>query len=150
MECVRCTRAVRGGIGQGIDDLQLLDDRAGPSMRDDQRQCVVVFRANVYEINVEPVDLGHKLRQSVQLRLAFAPIVVLGPIAREFLHRRELDALRFIRDRFPVRPPRCVYALAQFSQFRIRHIDAERADRVTGGWTRCGRLPDQAGGRNRR
>jgi hypothetical protein len=46
------------GIGQGIDDLQLLDDRTGPSMRDDQRQRVLVFGTSVQEMNVQPVDLG--------------------------------------------------------------------------------------------
>jgi len=31
-------------------------------MRDDQRQRVVVLRANVDEVDVEPVDLGRELR----------------------------------------------------------------------------------------
>ena len=30
------------GIGQRLDDLQLLDDRAGPAVRDDERQRVLV------------------------------------------------------------------------------------------------------------
>ena len=70
MERVRCARAVRRGIGERIDDLQLLDDRAGPSMRDDERQRIFMFRTNVNEMNVEPVDLGDELRQGVQFRLA--------------------------------------------------------------------------------
>ena len=55
--------------------LQLLDDRAGPPVRDDERQRIFMFRANVNEMNVEPIDLGHELRQGVQFRLALAPIV---------------------------------------------------------------------------
>ncbi len=62
MESVRCLAAMRRGIGQGIDDLQLLDDRAGPSVRDDERQRVFVLRTNVNEMNVEPIDLGDELR----------------------------------------------------------------------------------------
>jgi hypothetical protein len=54
---------VCGGIGQRIDDLHLFDDRAGPSVRDDQRQRIFVFRTNVNEVNVQPVDLGDELRQ---------------------------------------------------------------------------------------
>jgi hypothetical protein len=46
------------GIGQPIDDLQLLDDRARPSVIDDERQRVLVLGANVDEVDVEPVDLG--------------------------------------------------------------------------------------------
>jgi hypothetical protein len=37
MESVRRARAMRGGIGQRIDDLDLLDDRARPPVRDNQR-----------------------------------------------------------------------------------------------------------------
>jgi hypothetical protein len=40
------------GIGQGIDDLQLLDDRAGPSVRDDERQRIFMLRPNVNEMDV--------------------------------------------------------------------------------------------------
>ena len=45
------------GFGQRIDDFQLLDDRAGPSVRDDQRQRVRVLRADVNEVNVDAIDL---------------------------------------------------------------------------------------------
>ena len=57
---------MRGGIGQRIDDLHLFDDRAGPSMRDDQRQRIFVFRTNVKGKNVQSVDLGNEQRQGVQ------------------------------------------------------------------------------------
>ena len=62
MESVRCLATMRRGIGQGIDDLQLLDDGAGPSVRDDEWQRVFVLRTNVNEMNVEPIDLGDELR----------------------------------------------------------------------------------------
>jgi len=63
-------------------------------MRDDQRHRVVVLRANVDEVDVETVDLGHELRQAAQPRLQ-PPEVVLGlPVAGECPDRRELDALR--------------------------------------------------------
>ena len=130
MESVRCARAMCRGIGEWIDDLQLLDDRAGPSVRDDERQRIFMFRTNVNEMNVQPIDLGHELRQGVQFRLALAPIVICRPIAREFLHRRERHALRFIRDRFPVRPPCRVDAPAQFGKFRFRNIHLKRTNRI--------------------
>jgi hypothetical protein len=81
------------GIGQWLDDLQLLNDRAGPAVIDDQRQRVLTLRTNVNEVNVEAVDFSDELRQSVQLRLAPAPVVVRPPIPREFLNRRERHAL---------------------------------------------------------
>ena len=67
MESVRCLAAMRRGIGQGIDDLQLLDDRAGPSVRDDERQRVFVLRTNVKEMNVDPIDLGENCGSAFSL-----------------------------------------------------------------------------------
>jgi len=43
MERSGCATAMRRGIGQRIDDLHLFDDRAGPSVRNDQRQRIFVF-----------------------------------------------------------------------------------------------------------
>ena len=57
------------GIGERIDDLHLFDDLAGPSVRDDQRQCILVLRAHVNEMDVQPIDPGDELWQSVEFRL---------------------------------------------------------------------------------
>ena len=43
VESVGRAPAMCRGIGQRIDDLQLLDDRAGPAVIDDERQRVVVL-----------------------------------------------------------------------------------------------------------
>ena len=86
VESVRCARAVRGGISQWIDDLQLLDDRAGPAVRDDERQRIFMFRTNMNEMNVEPVDLGDELRQGVEPRLRLSPIVAGAPVAHQLLN----------------------------------------------------------------
>jgi hypothetical protein len=40
----------------------------------------------VDEVDVRPVDLGHEVRQGVQLRLAPAPVVLRRPVAGEFLN----------------------------------------------------------------
>src|SRR5512133_1596651 len=45
-----------------------------------------------------------------------APVVLGRPIAGELPQRRQLHALRPIGDRFPLRPPRCVDAPAQFGE----------------------------------
>ena len=117
------------GIGQRIDDLQLLDDRAGPSVRDDERQRVFMFRTNVNEMNVEPIDLGDEMRQGIQFRLALAPIVIRRPIAREFLHRRELHALRMHRRRSP------------WSGHRVASTRRRRStSSASGTWTWKGRM----------
>jgi hypothetical protein len=43
---------MRRGIGKWIDNLQLLDNGPGPSVRDDERQRILMLRANVNEVNV--------------------------------------------------------------------------------------------------
>ena len=119
MKRVRRARAVRRRIGQRIDDLQLLDDRAGPSVRDDERQRILVLRANVDEMNVQAVDLGDEVRQGVQSLLAPAPVVLLRPVARERLHRREPRALRQICDGLLFGPARGQDARTQVIQIRL-------------------------------
>src|ERR1700674_1654470 len=134
MESVRCACAMRRGIGQWIDDLQLLDDGAGPPVRDDEWQRIFMLRTHVNEMNIEPIDLGDEIWQRVQFRLALAPIVIYPPIARELLHRRKLHALRFVGDRFPLGPIRSLYTPAQLPEFRLRNIPPKRTNRsLVGG-----------------
>ena len=59
-----------------------------------------------------------------------APVVICRPIARECLYRRELHALRCIRDRFAFRPFCCVDAPAQFGKFRFWNIHMKRTNRI--------------------
>ena len=75
MERIRCARPMRRGVGERLDDLQLLDDRARPPVRHDQRQRILVPGANVDEVDVEAVDIGEVVREGVQLGLARAPVV---------------------------------------------------------------------------
>src|SRR5437588_3773146 len=135
MEGVRCARTMYRGIRQWIDNLQLLDNRAGPSVRDNEGQGIVMFRTNMNEMNVQPVDLGDELREGFQLRLALAPVVIGRPIAGEFLHRRELDALRLIGDCFPFRPLCRANSLAQVGELRVRNTDLK--------WTHSGLSRDR-------
>jgi len=45
-----------------VDDLHLLDDRAGPPVRDDEWQRILMFRTHMDEMDVEPIYLGDELR----------------------------------------------------------------------------------------
>ena len=97
-------------------------------MCNDERQRIFFHRTNVNEMDVESVYVRDELRQGVQLRLAPAPIVICRPIAREFLHRLKLHALRFIRDSLLVRPPGGKDPAAEVDKVRLRNVDVERAD----------------------
>ena len=66
---------MRRGIGQRIDNLHLFDDRARPPVRHDQRQRILMFRANVNK-----VDVQHIARAWVALmkRLGYTKFVAQG------------------------------------------------------------------------
>src|SRR5215218_7131153 len=128
MESVRWARAMGRRIGQWIDDLQLLDDRAGPPVQDDERQRILMLRTNVDEMNVEAVDLGDEVREGLQPLLALAPVVLFRPVARERLHRRQPRALRLIFDGLLFGPARRENPFAEVCECVFRHVDAEWAD----------------------
>ena len=71
------------GLISGSTIFSCCEDRAGPAVRDDERQRVLVLRADVDEMDVQPIDLGDELRQRVQPRLDLAPVVFRRPVARE-------------------------------------------------------------------
>jgi hypothetical protein len=81
------------------------------------------------EVDVEPIDLGHELREGVQSRLEPPEVVVGAPIARELLQRRQLHALRPIGDELLVRPARGRDARTQRLEFRLGDLARERPDR---------------------
>src|SRR6478672_880150 len=120
---------MRRRIRQWIDDLQLLDDRAGPPVRDEERQRIGMFRADMNEMDVQPVDRGNELRQGVQLCLDLAPVVPSRPIAGELLNRRELYSLRRIRYGLLRGPTGCPDPSPEIGECLVRHMDPERSDR---------------------
>jgi hypothetical protein len=86
-------------------------------------------RPDVDEVDVEPVDLGDEVRQGAQLRLGLAPVVLVRPVAREFLRYPLLHALRVIFDEFRVRPAGGPDARAQFLEVGVGgDRDRERPD----------------------
>ena len=120
--------AERGGIGERADDLDLLEDRARPPVRDDQRQRIGMAGLDVDVVDVDAVDGRHELRDGVQLRLGLPPVVVRAPVPDELLELGQPGTLRAIRNRLPVRPPRGGDAPAEVDQVRFRHVDAEGAN----------------------
>jgi hypothetical protein len=72
---VRRARAVRRGLGERLDDLQLLDHhRAAPAARCDQRQRVLVLQMDMYKGDVQPVDFSDEIRRGAGLCLDRASV----------------------------------------------------------------------------
>ena len=119
-------------VDERIDDLQLFDDGAGPPVVDDERQRVVMFRTDMNEVDVDPIDCGGELRESVELRLALAPVVVRHPVTGEPLNHRERHALGLICDSLLLGPIRSRDTSTEVIQSLIRDVDAEGMD-LAGG-----------------
>jgi len=54
----------------------------GPAVRHDQRQCIFMPRADMDEVDIQPVDFGDEVRYGVEPRLNFAPVIVTLPVAQ--------------------------------------------------------------------
>ena len=117
--------AVRGRIGQRLDHLVELDDRTRPAMGDDQRHRFRVRRADVQEMNVEPVDLGGELRKAIEPRLAPAPVVLLGPVAADVLDPLQRRALAPVVDQFGFGPARVAQPRLQVVEHVVADGNAE-------------------------
>src|SRR6187200_1166179 len=85
------------------------------------------------EVDVDAVDLGDELRQSVEPRLDAPEVVFVEPIPRELLHHRQLDALRAVGDELPVGPARRRDAPAEVVQYRLPDLEREGANLGPGG-----------------
>jgi hypothetical protein len=135
---------VRRRIRERGDRVEQLHHRARPPVRHDQRQRVVVGRRDVDEVDVDAVDLGHELREGVQPRLEPAEVVVVCPVARELLQRRELHALRPVGNELLVRPARVGDTPAEVVDCLQGNLDSERTDARVGddrhGFSRRGLL----------
>src|SRR6185295_11697188 len=128
MKGIRLATAMGGWIGQRLDDLHLLDDRAGPTMRDDHRQRIFMLRTSVNEMDVEAIDLCDEVRHGFQFCLALTPVIIRPPIACELLHRRELYALRCVRDLFWIWPSGRIDALSEIGKRSIRKVELKRTN----------------------
>jgi hypothetical protein len=92
VEGVRRVAAVGGGVGERAEDVEELDDRAGPAVGDDERQRLGLGGAYVHEVDVLAVDDGRELRKFVEPGLMGAPVVGSCPVLRERLEVTERDA----------------------------------------------------------
>ena len=134
VEGVLGAAAVRRRVGERADGVEQLDDRAGPAVGHDQRQCVLVPRPDVDEVDLDAVDLGGELRQGVQPRLAPAPVVLARPVAGELQQHRPLHPLRSVGHELLGGPARRLDAAAQVVDLRFGNLDLEGRGRgVDGG-----------------
>src|SRR5579864_8108953 len=117
--------AVGRRVCQRSNDLQKLKDRSRPSMRQNDRQCALVLRSDMNEVDPETVKLRAKLRQPIQSNLNSTPIVARAPVVSEGLRLGERYPLRPIRYRFLVRPPSVGKPLFEIVECPLRYVHGE-------------------------
>ena len=85
--------AVRPRIGERADDVEELDNRSRPSVRDDQRERVGLGRTRVEEVHARAVDLGEEVVERVEPRLGPSPVVLVAPVREQLGEVAELHAV---------------------------------------------------------
>ena len=120
--------AVRRRIDQGLDHFLKFDDRAGPAVGDDERQRRGIFRAHMEEVDAQPVDLAGELVKAIELGLARAPIICIGPVLTDILNPSQRRALAPVIDQLRIRPARALQSRFEIGKHIVADIDAERLD----------------------
>jgi hypothetical protein len=106
-------------------------------MGDDQRQRVLVLRADMQEMDVEAVDGGLVLAPTVQHRLAAAPDVAVTPVIDQRLDLGERRALGPVVNGLGVRPAGLVEAAIEVLEVCLRDGEGEGGDGVNWSFTLC-------------
>src|SRR5262249_9704492 len=106
-------------------------------MRNEKWQGVFMLRANLDEMNIEAVDFGLEIRDGIQTRLDFPPVVFGAPMVQDLLDGLERDALRKVGDGLLVRQARNRKALLEIGQRTFGKLDPEGPNRGVACY-RCG------------
>src|SRR5260370_10833754 len=85
------------------------------------------------EIDADAIQLSMALRESVEPRFDFAPVVLARPIFADFLHVLERKPLRRIRNGLRVGPAGGAQAFFQIPEIRVADMNLERPDFIAHG-----------------
>jgi hypothetical protein len=117
---------VSAGISERLDDVEELHDRAGPAVRDDQRQRPRLGGAQVQEVDVGAVDRRGELRNPVKPSLVLAPVVVGVPVVGQLSEIAYRDAPGPRHVRYLPGPAGVAQPQPQIGKVGVGDIDPER------------------------
>jgi hypothetical protein len=124
-EGVRGIAPEAGRVGEHRQDLVELPDRAGPAVREQERQRPGTAPLLVDEVQVDAGHLGRELAEAVEPRLVRAPVVAVLPVRDQVLHVGEARAEGPLGAGGLVGPPHAGQALAQIGERRVGNLDPE-------------------------
>src|SRR2546426_10954268 len=81
------------GLRESRDEIEELDDGAGPAVRDQQRGRVGMRRARMDEVQVQPVELEAELRQGVDALDGGRPVETMAPVRKQLAQRVAAEAV---------------------------------------------------------
>ena len=138
VECIRGISAMGLGVAERAHDLVHLVEAAGPAVRHHQGQRVGSLARRMHEVHL--ATRGHQLvlGQRVEGALLGAPVVGVGPVARELAHEGQVGSVVPAGAIHTVRPARGAQAGLQVVELCLGYGDFERA--------RCGHERPQSSG----
>ena len=81
------------GIGEARDDVEELEHRAGPAMRQQQRARCGPLAGDVKEVEVDAGERDVVLRELIEPGLGCSPVEALAPIGEEAREPRDVGAI---------------------------------------------------------
>src|SRR5262245_24144982 len=91
-------------ICERLDNIAKKHYRARPSVSQDDRQRLCVFRSDMNEMYAQAVDCGFVLRKTVERRFPASPVIILAPVFDEGAKVAQRHALRPVGHRLTFRP----------------------------------------------
>jgi hypothetical protein len=82
-----------GVIHQRLQELRDLEERAWPTVVEDEHFGIRVRGPSVHEVRAHAVHSGCEHAHAVQLRLCCAPIELVPPVGHRLLHELKLGAI---------------------------------------------------------
>jgi hypothetical protein len=84
---------MRGGIGEQRQDVQHLEERSRPAVRENQRQRIRPSAASVDEVDSDAVYGGAEMREGVDALFLRAPVEPRAPVLDQLLQVGEVEAV---------------------------------------------------------
>ena len=122
VEGVGGVAAVRPRVGEERDQLEHLDEGAGPAVGDEQRHRRRPPPALVDHVDAGAVDPRAEVRHRIHRPLDGAPVEAGPPVPDQLAHVGEARAIVPARALHLVRPARSREPLPQIVEARLRHV----------------------------
>ena len=117
--------AMGGGVGEGADEVEELEDGAGPAVRQDERVGIGAVAADVPEVDIDAVDLAEELGPGVERGLLGAPVVLVAPVVAKLANVGDVSAVVPAGVGNGVVPAGAVEAIAEVVEDGVGDVDAE-------------------------